>query len=58
MKMTDIGWNEMKFSKKDSRPINIMDRAFYYRGVDPRSLYKPIFFKEHGKYYTIDINSV
>ena len=58
MKMTDIGWNEMKFSEKDSRPINIMDRAFYYRGIDPKSLYKPIFFKEHGKYYTIDINSV
>ena len=58
MKMTDIGWNEVKFSEKDSRPINIMDSAFYYRGIDPKSLYKPIFFKENGKYYTIDINSV
>lgn len=48
-KMTDRTWPSM---------INIMDSHSYYRGLDPKSLYKPIFFKRNGNYYTIDLNSV
>jgi len=48
-KMTDRTWPSM---------IDIMDSRSYYRGLDPKSLYKPIFFKRDGKYYTIDLNSV
>lgn len=48
-KMTDREWPDM---------YNIMDSRSYYRGVDPKELYKPIYFKRNGKNYTIDINTV